>query len=89
MPALRFGAPCLVFFLVSNLLGIFLLLIENLKLMQWFQIVQMLKQKVAWLEASNMDLRRELEEARDRIDALSQCALESQVSYVSFHHPFC
>jgi len=40
----------------------------------------MLKQKVAWLEASNMDLGRELEEARDRIDALSQCALESQVS---------
>jgi kinesin family protein 4/21/27 len=41
--------------------------------------VQMLKQKVAWLEASNMDLGRELEEARDRIDALSQCALESQM----------
>lgn len=42
----------------------------------------MLKQKVAWLEARNMDLGRELEEARDRIDALSQCALESQVSLV-------
>ncbi|XP_024400613.1 kinesin-like protein KIN-4C isoform X1 [Physcomitrium patens] len=41
--------------------------------------VQMLKQKVAWLEASNMDLRRELEEARERIDAVSECALESQV----------
>ncbi|KAG0626408.1 hypothetical protein M758_2G123600 [Ceratodon purpureus] len=41
--------------------------------------VQMLKQKVAWLEASNMDLQRELEEARDRIDAISRCALESQV----------
>jgi kinesin family protein 4/21/27 len=41
--------------------------------------VQMLKQKVAWLEASNMELGRELEEARDRIDALSQCALESQM----------
>lgn len=50
--------------------------------MKWFLIVQMLKQKVAWLEASNMDLRRELEEARDRIDAISQCALESQVSYL-------
>ncbi|KAG0613527.1 hypothetical protein M758_6G110100 [Ceratodon purpureus] len=41
--------------------------------------VQMLRQKVAWLEASNMELGRELEEARDRIDTLSQCALESQV----------
>jgi hypothetical protein len=29
-----------------------------------------------------MDLRRELEEARDRIDAISQCALESQVRCV-------
>jgi len=56
--------------------------------MKWFQTVQMLKQKVAWLEASNMDLRRELEEARDRIDALSQCALESQVSYVMPRHLF-
>ena len=47
----------------------------------------MLKQKLAWLEASNMDLRRELEEARDRIDAISQCALESQVSsvFISSH----
>lgn len=48
--------------------------------MKRFPIVQMLRQKVAWLEASNIDLGRELEEARDRIDALSQCALESQVS---------
>jgi len=45
-------------------------------------MIQMLKQKIAWLEASNLDLRRELEEARDRIDSLSQCALESQVSLV-------
>lgn len=41
----------------------------------------MLKQKVAWLEACNFDLRRELEEARERLDTMSQCALESQVGY--------
>ena len=39
----------------------------------------MLKQKIAWLEACNSDLRRELEEARERLNTMSQCALESQV----------
>uniref|UniRef100_A0A7I4F3J3 Kinesin-like protein n=1 Tax=Physcomitrium patens TaxID=3218 RepID=A0A7I4F3J3_PHYPA len=41
--------------------------------------LQALKQRISWLEASNMDLRRELDEARDRIEAVSQCALEAQV----------
>lgn len=35
-----------------------------------------------------MELGRELEEARDRIDALSQCALESQVSCGLLHYLF-
>jgi len=41
---------------------------------------QMFNQKIGWLEASNMDLRRELDEAQERIVSLQRCALESQVS---------
>ena len=58
------------------------LLTLKISLIKCFEIAQMLKQKVAWLEASNMDLQRELEEARDRIEAISRCALESQVRRV-------
>ncbi|KAG0589833.1 hypothetical protein KC19_1G052000 [Ceratodon purpureus] len=42
--------------------------------------VQMLKQKIAWLEASNLDYRKELEENRARMGKLTQQAIESQVS---------
>jgi hypothetical protein len=79
----------LVIFLASNLACIFFLLIEKIYVDEMFsKYTQMLKQKVDWLEASNMDLRRELEEALDRVDALCQCALGSQVGRVLFHHPF-
>ena len=39
----------------------------------------MLKQKIAWLEASNLDYRKELEENRARMGKLTQQAIESQV----------
>ncbi|XP_024371093.1 kinesin-like protein KIN-4A [Physcomitrium patens] len=42
--------------------------------------VQILKQKIAWLETSNLDYRKELEENRARLAQLSQQAVESQVS---------
>ncbi|KAG0584179.1 hypothetical protein KC19_3G191000 [Ceratodon purpureus] len=41
--------------------------------------VQMFNQKISWLEASNLDLRRELDEAQERIASLSRSASESQV----------
>jgi len=40
----------------------------------------MFNQKITWLEASNIDLRRELDEAQVRIVSLQRCATESQVS---------
>jgi kinesin family protein 4/21/27 len=42
--------------------------------------VQVMKQKMVWLEASNMDLRKELVEARGQLESLAQTAVESQVS---------
>jgi hypothetical protein len=42
--------------------------------------VQVMKQKIVWLEASNMDLRKELVEARGQLESLAQTAVESQVS---------
>jgi kinesin family protein 4/21/27 len=39
-----------------------------------------MKQKIVWLEASNMDLRKELVEARGQLESLAQTAVESQVS---------
>ncbi len=39
----------------------------------------MLKQKIAWLEASNLDYRKELEENRVRMGQLTQQAIESRV----------
>ncbi|CAM6029514.1 unnamed protein product [Sphagnum balticum] len=41
--------------------------------------VQVMKQKIAWLEASNMDLRKELVEARGQLESLAQTAVHSQV----------
>ncbi|KAH8934010.1 hypothetical protein BDL97_18G061300 [Sphagnum fallax] len=41
--------------------------------------VQVMKQKMVWLEASNMDLRKELVEARGQLESLAQTAVESQV----------
>lgn len=41
--------------------------------------VQIFNQKIAWLEASNIDLRRELDEAQERIVSFQRCAAESQV----------
>jgi kinesin family protein 4/21/27 len=41
--------------------------------------VQVMKQKIVWLEASNMDLRKELVEARGQLESLAQTAVESQV----------
>jgi kinesin family protein 4/21/27 len=41
--------------------------------------VQMLKQKVVWLEASNIDLQRQLEESQIQLDTVKQKLVDSQV----------
>ncbi len=41
--------------------------------------VQMLKQKVVWLEASNIDLHRQLEESQIQLDTVLQKVVDSQV----------
>jgi kinesin family protein 4/21/27 len=41
--------------------------------------VQMLKQKVVWLEASNIDLQRQLEESQIQLDTVLQKVVDSQV----------
>ncbi|CAM6127040.1 unnamed protein product [Calypogeia fissa] len=41
--------------------------------------VQLLKQKIVWLEASNADLRQELQEARNSVQDLAQQALDARV----------
>jgi kinesin family protein 4/21/27 len=41
--------------------------------------VQMLKQKVVWLEASNRDLQRQLEESQIQLDTVKQKVVDSQV----------
>ncbi|KAG6548610.1 hypothetical protein Mapa_010099 [Marchantia paleacea] len=43
--------------------------------------VQLLKQKIVWLEASNSDMRQELKEARSQIQDLSEKALEARVCF--------
>nr|PNR45420.1 hypothetical protein PHYPA_015191 [Physcomitrium patens] len=40
--------------------------------------VQIFKQKIAWLESSNVDLRRELHEAQEKITSLSRAASDSR-----------
>jgi hypothetical protein len=44
--------------------------------------VQMLKQKVVWLEASNIDLHRQLEDSRIQLDKVTQKVVDSQVFYM-------
>jgi hypothetical protein len=44
--------------------------------------VQMLKQKVVWLEASNIDLHRQLEDSRIQLDKVTQNVVDSQVFYM-------
>jgi kinesin family protein 4/21/27 len=41
--------------------------------------VQMLKQKVVWLEASNIDLQRQLKESQIQLDTVKQKVVDSQV----------
>jgi kinesin family protein 4/21/27 len=41
--------------------------------------VQMLKQKVVWLEASNIDLQRQLEKSQIQLDIVKQKVVDSQV----------
>jgi len=41
--------------------------------------VQMLKQKIVWLEASNIDLQRQLEESQIQLDTVLQKVVDSQV----------
>ncbi|OAE24281.1 hypothetical protein AXG93_1052s1040 [Marchantia polymorpha subsp. ruderalis] len=47
--------------------------------------VQLLKQKIVWLEASNSDMRQELKETRSQIQDLSEKALEARVERDRFH----
>ncbi|CAK9197574.1 unnamed protein product [Sphagnum troendelagicum] len=42
--------------------------------------IQMLKQKVVWLEASNIDLHRQLEDSRIQLDKVTQKVVDSQVN---------
>ncbi|CAM6035512.1 unnamed protein product [Sphagnum compactum] len=44
--------------------------------------IQMLKQKVVWLEASNIDLHRQLEDSRIQLDKVTQKVVDSQVFYM-------
>jgi hypothetical protein len=41
--------------------------------------VQLLKQKIVWLETSIADLRQDLEDARSAMQDLSQKAVDAQV----------
>jgi hypothetical protein len=51
--------------------------------MQLFsESVQMLKQKVVWLESSNIDLHRKLEDSRIQLDKVTQKVVDSQVLYM-------
>lgn len=43
--------------------------------------LQLLKQKIVWLEASNSDMRQELKETRSQIQDLSEKALEARVCF--------
>lgn len=42
-------------------------------------VLQVLKEKVAWLEASNEDLCRKLHEYRSRCAVIEQCEIDAQV----------
>lgn len=42
-------------------------------------ILQALKQRIAWLEATNEQLYRELHEYRSRRATVEQCEIETQV----------
>ncbi|OMO56616.1 hypothetical protein CCACVL1_26413 [Corchorus capsularis] len=46
--------------------------------------VQNLKERIAWLEATNEDLRRELHEYRSRRAVVEYCESDAQVSYYEF-----
>ncbi|XP_065875238.1 kinesin-like protein KIN-4A isoform X1 [Euphorbia lathyris] len=46
--------------------------------------VQVLKQRIAWLEASNKDLSRELHEYRSRRSVVEQCEIDSQEGHSNF-----
>ncbi|EEF29115.1 kinesin-like protein KIN-4A isoform X2 [Ricinus communis] len=46
--------------------------------------VQALKERIAWLEATNEDLSRELHEHRSRCAVVDQCEIDSQEGHASF-----